>query len=110
MSKQKKDENMEQEKNKKEMEKMTDEKIEQYGQVTLGAMFLLAYYENAGRRIPVLGLPGCVMYAKRTIFDLVLPMLMADVEINAGQLADYGEGGLCLSCEVCTYPNCGFGK
>ena len=30
MSKQKKDENMEQEKNKKEMEKMTDEKIEQY--------------------------------------------------------------------------------
>ena len=35
MSKQKKDENMEQEKNKKEMEKMTDEKIEQYGQVTL---------------------------------------------------------------------------
>ena len=32
------------------------------------------------------------------------------VEINAGQLADYGEGGLCLSCEVCTYPNCGFGK
>ena len=28
MSKQKKDENMEQEKNKKEMEKMTDEKIE----------------------------------------------------------------------------------
>ena len=35
MSKQKKDENMEQEKNKKEMEKMTDEKIEQYGQATL---------------------------------------------------------------------------
>lgn len=82
-----------------------------YGAPVLpGAMFLLAYYENAGRRIPVLGLPGCVMYAKRTIFDLVLPMLMADVEINAGQLADYGEGGLCLSCEVCTYPNCGFGK
>ena len=21
-----------------------------------------------------------------------------------------GEGGLCLNCEVCTYPNCGFGK
>ena len=21
-----------------------------------------------------------------------------------------GEGGLCLSCPVCTFPNCGFGK
>jgi hypothetical protein len=21
-----------------------------------------------------------------------------------------GEGGLCLNCKVCTFPNCGFGK
>lgn len=25
----------------------------------------------------MMGLPGCVMYAKRTVFDLVLPRIMA---------------------------------
>jgi len=45
--------------------------IVSYGAPVLpGAMFMLAYYEG---KIPVVGLPGCVMYAERTIFDLVLP-------------------------------------
>ena len=25
-------------------------------------------------------------------------------------LAGFGHGGLCLNCEVCRFPNCGFGK
>ena len=79
-----------------------------YGAPVLpGAMFLLAYY---GENIPVMGLPGCVMYAKRTIFDLVLPRLMAGEVLNAEDFHVLGEGGLCLSCPVCTFPNCGFGK
>ena len=53
---------------------------------------------------------GCVMYSKRTIFDLVLPRLIADDEVTAEELAGLGEGGLCLNCKVCTFPNCGFGK
>ena len=60
--------------------------------------------------MPIVGLPGCVMYAKRTIFDLVLPSLIADVPVTAEDLAGLGEGGLCLNCPVCTFPNCGFGK
>ena len=79
-----------------------------YGAPVLpGAMFLLAY---AGDGRPIVGLPGCVMYAKRTIFDLVLPSLIADVPVTAEDLAGLGEGGLCLNCPVCTFPNCGFGK
>ena len=42
------------------------------------------------------GLPGCVMYAKRTIFDLLLPRLLADDPITAEDIARLGEGGLCL--------------
>jgi hypothetical protein len=57
-----------------------------------------------------MGLPGCVMYAKRTIFDLILPRVMADDPVTAEELADLGEGGLCLNCPVCTFPNCAFGK
>ena len=73
-----------------------------------GAMFLLAYHHK--NHVPILGLPGCVMYAKRTIFDLVLPRIMADETLTQDDLAALGHGGLCLSCPVCTFPNCGFGK
>jgi len=88
--------------------KNTGAEIVSYGAPVLpGAMFLVSYYQG---NIPVVGLPGCVMYAKRTIFDLVLPRLLADDHVTAQELAALGEGGLCLNCPVCTYPNCGFGK
>lgn len=83
-------------------------RIVSYGAPVLpGAMFLVAYMPD-GR--PVVGLPGCVMYAKRTIFDLALPSLAADIPITADDLASLGEGGLCLNCPVCTFPQCGFGR
>lgn len=83
-------------------------KVVSYGAPVLpGAMFLLSYTETG---IPVCGLPGCVMYAKRTIFDIVLPYLLADEPVTVEQLAALGAGGLCLNCEICHYPNCGFGK
>lgn len=83
-------------------------RIVTYGAPVLpGAMFLLSYFEDG---TPVLGLPGCVMYAKSTIFDLVLPRIAAGVPVTKNEIAAMGEGGLCLGCEVCTYPNCGFGK
>lgn len=79
-----------------------------YGAPVLpGAMFLLGYFEDG---TPVCGLPGCVMYAKSTIFDLVLPRLAAGIPVTRAEIAAMGEGGLCLGCSVCTYPNCGFGK
>lgn len=86
--------------------------IVSYGAPVLpGAMFLLAYYREEGKEaIPVLGLPGCVMYSKRTIFDLVLPRLTVDDILTAEDLNTLGEGGLCLNCPECTFPNCGFGK
>lgn len=81
--------------------------IVSYGAPVLpGAMFMLAYLDE----VPVMGLPGCVMYSKRTVFDLVLPKVLANEPVTADMLSKLGEGGLCLSCELCTYPNCGFGK
>ena len=91
----------------------TGARVVSYGAPVLpGAMMLVSYYTNEadGRVIPILGLPGCVMYAKRTIFDLVLPRIMAGDEITAEDIAKLGKGGLCLNCNVCTFPNCGFGK
>lgn len=91
--------------------KNTGADIVSYGAPVLpGAMFLLAYYHTGDRTAAIMGLPGCVMYAQRTIFDLVLPRIMADDPVTPGDLAALGQGGLCLNCTPCTYPNCGFGK
>lgn len=79
-----------------------------YGAPVLpGAMFLLGYYSDG---VPVMGLPGCVMYAKATIFDLILPRVAAGVRVAREDVTSLGNGGLCLNCPVCHYPNCGFGK
>ncbi|AJD26282.1 molybdopterin-binding protein [Clostridium botulinum] len=87
--------------------KNTGGEIISYGAPVLpGAMFLVAYKDD----IPILGLPGCVMYAKTTIFDLILPRVIARERVTREELAAYGHGGFCAGCEVCRYPNCSFGK
>ncbi len=79
-----------------------------YGAPVLpGAMFLLGYFPDG---TPVMGLPGCVMYAGATIFDLALPRIAAGVEMTAADFAVMGEGGLCLGCKPCHWPSCPFGK
>lgn len=83
------------------------DRVVTYGAPVLpGAMFMLAYSRD-GR--PVVGLPGCVMYAGRTVFDQVLPWLLAGVPVTGKMLSVMGQGGLCLGCGECHYPNCGFG-
>ncbi len=85
----------------------TGAEVVAYGAPTLpGAMFLLAYKGD----LPIIGLPGCVMYAKRTIFDLVIPRLLAGERLKKIDILKLGHGGLCMGCAVCSYPNCGFGK
>ncbi|MCL2852299.1 MAG: molybdopterin-binding protein [Defluviitaleaceae bacterium] len=81
-------------------------RIVTYGAPVLpGAMMLVAYYSGG---IPVLGLPGCVMYSKRTIFDILLPKFFADDPVTNEDIAKLGHGGLCLNCPACVFPNCGF--
>ena len=83
-------------------------RIVTYGAPTLpGAMFCLGYFDDD---TPVVGLPGCVMYAKATIFDLVLPRIVAGQRLARADFVRLGHGGLCLGCQSCHYPVCGFGK
>lgn len=105
-----------------------------YGSAVLpGAMFLVAYLEcSSGSpvmsnesmtaedaalpittqllQIPVLGIPACGMYAKTTVFDLVLPRILAGEKIGRKELAELGHGGLCMKCAECRFPVCPFGK
>ena len=82
-------------------------KVVTYGAPVLpGAMFMLAYMGD----VPLIGLPGCVMYYKRTIFDLVVPRLMTGEILKREDITSMGHGGFCAGCSVCRYPLCAFGK
>ena len=78
-----------------------------YGTPVLpGAMFLVGVIGTA----PVLGLPACGMFHRITVFDLVLPRVLAGEKIGREELARMGHGGLCRQCKSCVWPICGFGK
>jgi len=78
-----------------------------YGTPVLpGAMFL---YGRFGP-VPVLGLPACVLFYRTTVFDLILPRILAGERITRNDLAALAHGGLCLNCDPCRFPQCPFGK
>ncbi len=78
-----------------------------YGAPVLpGAMFMLAYLGD----IPIIGLPGCVMYHRASIFDLVLPRILAGERLTRKDFISMGHGGMCAGCDECRYPECAFGK
>ena len=71
-----------------------------------GAMFMLGYKEQ----VPVLGLPGCVMFHRASIFDLLVPRMLAGIRICSRDITRLAHGGLCESCLECHFPACAFGK
>jgi molybdopterin biosynthesis enzyme len=77
-----------------------------YGAPVLpGAMFMLAYLGE----LPIIGLPGCVMYHKASIFDLLVPRILADEKLTRKDIVSFGHGGMCVGCDTCRFPVCGFG-
>lgn len=87
----------------------TADRVVSYGAPVLpGAMFMLAYKgENDG--IPIMGLPGCVMYEGRTIFDLILPRVLAGETVSKESIDRMGAGGFCMHCSTCNFPDCALG-
>jgi hypothetical protein len=78
-----------------------------YGSAVLpGAMVLIANVNS----VPIIGVPACGMYHHNTVFDLVLPRVLAGEKLTRKDLAALGHGGLCLNCQVCHFPACPFGK
>ena len=70
----------------------TGAEVVTYGVPVLpGAMFMLAYLN---KQIPIMGLPGCVMFCSRTIFDIVLPRVLTGEKLTRHELKHMGIGGL----------------
>lgn len=60
--------------------------------------------------VQVLGVPACALFYKTTGLDLMLPRLLAGVDITRLELARLGHGGLCMECKSCVFPKCPFGR
>jgi len=85
----------------------TGAEVVTYGAPTFpGVMFLIAELDG----VPILGLPGCVMYYRASVFDLVVPRLLAGEKVTRNDIVEMGHGGFCATCDVCRYPICPFGK
>jgi hypothetical protein len=69
-------------------------------------MFMLAHIDS----VPVVGLPGCVMYYEASIFDLTVPRILAGEKLTRADIIAMGHGGFCSNCPECRYPICPFGK
>ena len=71
--------------------KSTGAEVVTYGVPVLpGAMFMLAYLGD----VPIMGLPGCVMFCSRTVFDLVLPRIVTGERLTRHDFTMMGVGGL----------------
>ena len=55
-----------------------------------GAMFMLAYLGD----VPIMGLPGCVMFCSRTVFDMILPRVLTGEKLSRRDFTTLGVGGL----------------
>ena len=87
--------------------KQSGARIIVYGSPILpGAMFLYAVLDSS----IILGLPACVYYHHATVFDIMLPRVLAGDSITRKDVAALGHGGFCMNCKECRYPICPFGK
>jgi hypothetical protein len=54
-----------------------------------GSLFWIAWHGN----IPILGVPTCGLFTQASVFDLILPRILAGERIGRNELAELGHGG-----------------
>ena len=70
-----------------------------------GTMLLLGRIGS----VRLIGVPACALFFKTTSLDIVLPRVLAGLDITRNDLARLGHGGMCMECKSCTFPKCPFG-
>lgn len=54
--------------------------------------------------VPVVGMPSCGLFSRATVFDLVLPRLLAGLPVDSPWLASLGHGGLLTRDVAARFP------
>jgi len=67
------------------------DKVVSYGTpIFPGAMFMISYKGD----LPILGLPGGVIFSKSTTFDVLLPRILSGEKLTKRDIASYAHGGM----------------
>lgn len=75
--------------------KATGAEIVSYGVPMLpGNMYLVAYLGD----VPLMGLPGCVMFKETTAFDYLVPRVLTNERLTRSDIVELGHGGLLSPC------------
>jgi hypothetical protein len=56
------------------------------------------------RDVPLIGMPSCGLFSRATVFDLVLPRLLAGMAVDSEWLAGLGHGGLLTRDVAARFP------
>ncbi len=54
--------------------------------------------------VPVVGMPSCGLFSRATVFDLVMPRLLAGLPVDSDWLASLGHGGLLTRDVAARFP------
>ena len=54
--------------------------------------------------VPVVGMPSCGLFSRATVFDLVMPRLLAGLTVDSDWLASLGHGGLLTRDVAARFP------
>ena len=65
-----------------------------------GSLLWLARVSN----VPIVGMPSCGLFSRATVFDLVLPRLLAGLPVDSEWLAGLGHGGLLTRDVAARFP------
>ena len=65
-----------------------------------GSLLWLAHLGD----VPVIGMPSCGLFSRATVFDLVLPRLLAGLVVDSPWLATLGHGGLLTRDVAARFP------
>jgi Formylmethanofuran dehydrogenase subunit E len=71
---------------------------------------VLPLWQPSDGAMQVIGVPACALYFKATLFDILLPRILAGRILTRPEIAGFAEGGFCMHCQVCTWPKCFFVK
>lgn len=64
----------------------------------------LLWLARIGEGVPVIGMPSCGLFSRATVFDLVLPRLLAGLSVDSPWLATLGHGGLLTRDVAARFP------
>ena len=69
-----------------------------------GTLLWLAWLQTRAAAVPIIGMPSCGLFSKATMFDLILPRLLAGERLGKRELAAYGDGGLLSKDALWRFP------